>query len=124
MKSFKCGVIEVMDHDYYKSKRQRGDIHINWSDYIHAGWDPFLRSLKENGWRAPNIQEIEYLYSLHLMNIGSFSYRLPPYSYYIVEQYRRTINNNKCSFFDFHNGILSPDVNDKSLGNLRLVRDL
>jgi len=87
MKSFKCGVIEVMDHDYYKSPRQRGGIHINWSDYIHAGWDPFLRSLKEDGWRAPNHYEIRYLYELHRMGV-------------------------------------SQDVNDKSLGHLRLVRDL
>jgi hypothetical protein len=124
MKSFKCGVIEVMDHDYYKSPRQRGGIHINWSDYIHAGWDPFLRSLKEDGWRAPNHYEIRYLYELHRMGVGDFTHNLPPYSYYIVEPYRRTTWNDKCSFFDFHNGRLSQDVNDKSLGHLRLVRDL
>ena len=121
MKSFKCGFIEVMNHDYYKNQRQRGSIHMNWNDYIHNGWDPFLKSLKEDGWRAPYIQEIKYLYSLHLMNIGAFSYELPPYSYYITEPYRRTTWNDKCSFFDFHNGRLSNDVSDKSLGHLRLV---
>ena len=42
MKTFKAGNIEVMSHDYYRRKSNKGTLHIDWGDYNYPQFDLFI----------------------------------------------------------------------------------
>jgi hypothetical protein len=128
MKTFKAGLIEVMAHDYYRKKSDKGQMHMNFQDYETAAWDPFLKKLKEEGWRLPTKKEAFYFHELHKMWIGGFSDKWPPYSNYLIEPTNifknvNAFNKPDSQIFNFHLGKV--ELNGRtSLAMVRLVRTI
>jgi hypothetical protein len=132
MKTFKAGLIEVMSHDYYRNPSDKGQIHMNFHDYETTARDPFLKKLKEEGWRLPTKKEAFYLHELHKIWIGGFSDKFPsystPYSNYLIEPTNMFKNVNAFSkpdsqIFNFHLGRV--ELNGRtSLAMIRLVRTI
>lgn len=124
MKTFKAGNIEVMSHDYYRRKSDKRQMHINWKDYQSMMYDPFLKELKEEGWRVPTGKEAYYLLALHEMKICDFSDKLPPYSSYFIEPIVRDFPlENKIRVLNFHKGNIHT-YEKENVALLRLVRSI
>ena len=125
MKTFKAGNIEVMTHDYYRRKRDKGTLHMHWQDYNYIQFDLFLPKLKEEGWRVPTDKEAYYLLALHKMKIGDFSDKWSPYSSYFIEPIKRDWPlETKPRVLNFHTGRMEINLEKHTLCLLRLVRSI
>jgi hypothetical protein len=120
MKTFNCGIIEVMGNDYQRQ--------LSWADYLYPTFDNVLSELKSNGWRVPTEKEAKYLYSLYDKKnpIGGFNRGTPGIGYaeYFIEP--MLTGKRSALLFSFHYGKITHDIHllNSAMGNLRLVRSI
>lgn len=113
MKNFTCGNIEVMGNDY--------PIDMSWREAVLVTRE---ESFKKDGWRLPLIEELEYLYTLHVLNIGNFEnlwyWAIPSYN----ERYNIWNSNYVLSFkIPIYYGYTTDKLTSHNY-KFRLVKDL